>query len=139
MLTQSASFTSTPAVALAARPTARAAPVRVGARADGAFIGSATNIIMVTSTTLVLAAGRFGLAPSSKRLASASETPLRAGARHGSLAALRRRGRRWSRGTCAAAIGPAWSSRLAVTVSDKTVPRTILRLLAPLTLRALQA
>jgi photosystem I subunit 10 len=76
MLTQSASFTSTPAVALAARPTARAAPVRVGARADGAFIGSATNIIMVTSTGLVLAAGRFGLAPSSRRLASASVTPL---------------------------------------------------------------
>ncbi|GLJ46925.1 hypothetical protein SUGI_0990280 [Cryptomeria japonica] len=35
------------------------------------FIGSPTNLIMVTSTTLMLFAGRFGLAPSASRGASA--------------------------------------------------------------------
>ncbi|KAH0455682.1 hypothetical protein IEQ34_015714 [Dendrobium chrysotoxum] len=35
------------------------------------FIGSPTNIIMVTSTTLMLFAGRFGLAPSANRVATA--------------------------------------------------------------------
>ena len=39
-------------------------------RADG-YIGSATNLIMVASTGLVLAAGRFGLAPTANRLSSA--------------------------------------------------------------------
>ena len=56
---------------------ARAAPVRsqraVAARADGGYIGSSTNIIFVTSTTLLLAAGRFGLMPSSFKKASAGE------------------------------------------------------------------
>ncbi|MCS4559039.1 hypothetical protein L9G74_21710, partial [Shewanella sp. C32] len=33
-----------------------------GIRCD--YIGSATNVIMVTTTTLMLFAGRFGLAPS---------------------------------------------------------------------------
>ncbi|CAL8469584.1 g9125 [Coccomyxa elongata] len=38
-------------------------------RADG-FIGSTNNLIIVASTTLFLAAGRFGLTPSANRLAS---------------------------------------------------------------------
>jgi photosystem I subunit 10 len=50
-------------------PAARSA--RVVTRADGGYIGSATNLIMVASTGLVLAAGRFGLAPTANRLASA--------------------------------------------------------------------
>ncbi|KAI8467095.1 MAG: photosystem I reaction center subunit psaK, chloroplast precursor [Monoraphidium minutum] len=54
----------------AARPTLKvAAPSRrsVVVRADGAFLGSSTNIIMVASVGLCLAAGRFGLAPTVKR------------------------------------------------------------------------
>nr|6YAC_K Chain K, Photosystem I reaction center subunit X psaK [Pisum sativum]6YEZ_K Chain K, Photosystem I reaction center subunit X psaK [Pisum sativum]6ZOO_K Chain K, Photosystem I reaction center subunit X psaK [Pisum sativum] len=35
------------------------------------FIGSPTNLIMVTSTSLMLFAGRFGLAPSANRKATA--------------------------------------------------------------------
>ncbi|GLT65000.1 hypothetical protein SLA2020_374580 [Shorea laevis] len=35
------------------------------------YIGSPTNLIMVTSTTLMLFAGRFGLAPSANRKATA--------------------------------------------------------------------
>nr|ADU85605.1 photosystem I reaction center subunit psaK [Wolffia australiana]AEQ39043.1 putative chloroplast photosystem I reaction center subunit psaK [Wolffia arrhiza]AEQ39047.1 putative chloroplast photosystem I reaction center subunit psaK [Wolffia arrhiza] len=41
----------------------------LGARCD--FIGSPTNIIMVTATSLMLFAGRFGLAPSANRKATA--------------------------------------------------------------------
>ncbi|XP_010923661.1 photosystem I reaction center subunit psaK, chloroplastic [Elaeis guineensis] len=41
----------------------------LGARCG--FIGSPTNIIMVTTTTLMLFAGRFGLAPSANRKATA--------------------------------------------------------------------
>ncbi|CAM8985831.1 hypothetical protein QQ045_007571 [Rhodiola kirilowii] len=41
----------------------------LGARCD--FIGSSTNLIMVTSTTLMLFAGRFGLAPSANKKATA--------------------------------------------------------------------
>ncbi|KAK4399405.1 UNVERIFIED_CONTAM: Photosystem I reaction center subunit psaK, chloroplastic [Sesamum radiatum] len=41
----------------------------LGARCD--FIGSPTNLIMVTSTSLMLFAGRFGLAPSANRKATA--------------------------------------------------------------------
>ncbi|KAK4778797.1 hypothetical protein SAY86_006325 [Trapa natans] len=41
----------------------------LGARCE--FIGSSTNLIMVTSTTLMLFAGRFGLAPSANRKATA--------------------------------------------------------------------
>ncbi|KAJ8561167.1 hypothetical protein K7X08_027357 [Anisodus acutangulus] len=41
----------------------------MGARCD--FIGSSTNLIMVTSTSLMLFAGRFGLAPSANRKATA--------------------------------------------------------------------
>ncbi|KAM3386010.1 hypothetical protein ACQJBY_009579 [Aegilops geniculata] len=40
-----------------------------GIRCD--YIGSSTNIIMVTTTTLMLFAGRFGLAPSANRKATA--------------------------------------------------------------------
>ncbi|GAB2297590.1 hypothetical protein Dimus_031683 [Dionaea muscipula] len=42
---------------------------RLDVRCD--FIGSPTNLIMVTSTTLLLFAGRFGLAPSANRKATA--------------------------------------------------------------------
>lgn len=49
------------------------APVKgrgaLGARAD--FIGSTTNLIVVGSTTVFLAAARFGLAPSTNKVASA--------------------------------------------------------------------
>ncbi|KAM1138477.1 hypothetical protein COP1_036408 [Malus domestica] len=41
----------------------------LGARCD--FIGSSTNLIMVTTTSLMLFAGRFGLAPSANRKATA--------------------------------------------------------------------
>ncbi|CAO2840187.1 unnamed protein product [Amaranthus hypochondriacus] len=41
----------------------------LGARCD--YIGSPTNLIMVTSTTLMLFAGRFGLAPSANRKSTA--------------------------------------------------------------------
>ncbi|KAI5081626.1 hypothetical protein GOP47_0001369 [Adiantum capillus-veneris] len=41
----------------------------LGARCD--YIGSSTNLIMVASTTAMLFAGRFGLAPSANRKASA--------------------------------------------------------------------
>ncbi|XVF45974.1 hypothetical protein PTKIN_Ptkin02bG0250800 [Pterospermum kingtungense] len=66
------------------RPQVSAAPVRslaavqpmrrkgkgaLDARCD--FIGSSTNLIMVTTTSLMLFAGRFGLAPSANRKATA--------------------------------------------------------------------
>ncbi|XP_024392648.1 photosystem I reaction center subunit psaK, chloroplastic [Physcomitrium patens] len=41
----------------------------LGARCD--YIGSSTNLIMVASTTLMLFAGRFGLAPSANRKSTA--------------------------------------------------------------------
>ncbi|XP_059668565.1 photosystem I reaction center subunit psaK, chloroplastic [Cornus florida] len=41
----------------------------LGARCG--YIGSPTNLIMVTSTSLMLFAGRFGLAPSANRKATA--------------------------------------------------------------------
>ncbi|GJW56706.1 photosystem I subunit K [Artemisia annua] len=53
-------------VALPMKPKGKGA---LGVRCD--FIGSPTNLIMVTSTTLMLFAGRFGLAPSSNRTATA--------------------------------------------------------------------
>ncbi|KMZ65098.1 Photosystem I reaction center subunit psaK [Zostera marina] len=37
----------------------------------GDFLGSSTNIIMVTTTSLMLFAGRFGLAPSANKKATA--------------------------------------------------------------------
>ena len=43
------------------------------------FIGSPTNIIMVVTTTLFLAAGRFGLAPTANRNSTVS-LELKAGA-----------------------------------------------------------
>jgi len=40
-------------------------------RADGGYLGSTTNIIMIASTTLFLSAARFGLAPTANRNATA--------------------------------------------------------------------
>ncbi|KAL5716160.1 hypothetical protein ACHQM5_017888 [Ranunculus cassubicifolius] len=54
---------------LAAVPMRRKGNGALGARCD--FIGSPTNLIMVTSTALMLFAGRFGLAPSANRKATA--------------------------------------------------------------------
>ncbi|XP_078162702.1 photosystem I subunit K [Carex rostrata] len=42
---------------------------RMGVRCD--FIGSSTNLVMVTTTSLMLFAGRFGLAPSANRKSTA--------------------------------------------------------------------
>ncbi|KAA0052503.1 hypothetical protein IC582_017706 [Cucumis melo] len=67
------------------RPTASVAPVRslvavqpLRRRGGGAlsarcgdYIGSPTNLIMVISTSLMLFAGRFGLAPSANRKSTA--------------------------------------------------------------------
>eukprot|EP00355_Strombidium_rassoulzadegani_P000664 CAMPEP_0168614084 /NCGR_PEP_ID=MMETSP0449_2-20121227/3788_1 /TAXON_ID=1082188 /ORGANISM="Strombidium rassoulzadegani, Strain ras09" /LENGTH=122 /DNA_ID=CAMNT_0008654745 /DNA_START=75 /DNA_END=443 /DNA_ORIENTATION=- len=65
---------STPRTRVAVVPRARRS---VQTRAD--FIGSSNNLIMVASTTLCLVAGRFGLAPTTNRAASAglklSEVP----------------------------------------------------------------
>ncbi|XP_068654472.1 photosystem I reaction center subunit psaK, chloroplastic [Aristolochia californica] len=59
-----------PARSLAiAQPLRRKANGALGARCD--YIGSATNLIMVASTTLMLFAGRFGLAPSANRKSTA--------------------------------------------------------------------
>ncbi|KAI4372071.1 hypothetical protein MLD38_010353 [Melastoma candidum] len=55
--------------ASAVMPMRRKGKGALGARCD--FIGSPTNLIMVTSTTLMLFAGRFGLAPSANRKATA--------------------------------------------------------------------
>ncbi|KAL2899540.1 Photosystem I reaction center subunit psaK chloroplastic [Bienertia sinuspersici] len=52
----------------ASLPLKRKGKGALGARCD--FIGSPTNL-MVTSTTLMLFAGRFGLAPSANRKATA--------------------------------------------------------------------
>uniref|UniRef100_A0A7N0U284 Photosystem I reaction center subunit psaK, chloroplastic n=1 Tax=Kalanchoe fedtschenkoi TaxID=63787 RepID=A0A7N0U284_KALFE len=54
------------AVALPMRSKGKGA---MGARCG--FIGSPTNLIMVTSTTLMLFAGRFGLAPSANKKSTA--------------------------------------------------------------------
>ncbi|KAF5752709.1 photosystem I reaction center subunit psaK chloroplastic [Tripterygium wilfordii] len=64
-----------PATAAPAQTMAAVKPIRH--RRNGAlvtrcdFIGSPTNLIMVTSTTLMLFAGRFGLAPSANKKATA--------------------------------------------------------------------
>ncbi|KAL0305442.1 UNVERIFIED_CONTAM: Photosystem I reaction center subunit psaK, chloroplastic [Sesamum calycinum] len=54
---------------VAVQPMGRKGQGALGARCD--FIGSPTNLIMVTSTSLMLFAGRFGLAPSANRKATA--------------------------------------------------------------------
>ena len=41
-------------------------------RVQCGYIGSPTNLIIVTTTTLMLLAGRFGLAPSANRKATAA-------------------------------------------------------------------
>ncbi|KAB1222719.1 Photosystem I reaction center subunit psaK, chloroplastic [Morella rubra] len=53
----------------ASQPMRRKGKGALGARCD--FIGSPTNVIMVASTSLMLFAGRFGLAPSANRKATA--------------------------------------------------------------------
>ncbi|KAM1032753.1 hypothetical protein ACFX14_036276 [Malus domestica] len=52
-----------------AQPMRRKGQGALGARCD--FIGSSTNLIMLTTTSLMLFAGRFGLAPSANRKATA--------------------------------------------------------------------
>ncbi|PIA25096.1 hypothetical protein AQUCO_12500009v1 [Aquilegia coerulea] len=52
-----------------AQPIRRRGKGALGVRCD--FIGSPTNLIMVSATTLMLFAGRFGLAPSANRKATA--------------------------------------------------------------------
>ncbi|XP_022885528.1 photosystem I reaction center subunit psaK, chloroplastic-like [Olea europaea var. sylvestris] len=54
---------------VAAQPMKHKGQGALGARCD--FIGSPTNLIMVTSTSLMLFAGRFGLAPSANRKGTA--------------------------------------------------------------------
>nr|GMD87959.1 photosystem I reaction center subunit psaK, chloroplastic [Ipomoea batatas] len=54
---------------VALQPMKRRGRGALGARCD--FIGSPTNLIMVTATSLMLFAGRFGLAPSANRKATA--------------------------------------------------------------------
>ncbi|KIY99272.1 Photosystem I reaction center subunit psaK [Monoraphidium neglectum] len=68
-LAQRTSFAAktNPSLKVAApRASRRSVVVRADGFADG-FIGSPTNIIMVASTGLTLAAGRLGLAPTVKR------------------------------------------------------------------------
>mmetsp|Transcript_22781 Transcript_22781/g.63256 ORF Transcript_22781/g.63256 Transcript_22781/m.63256 type:complete len:125 (-) Transcript_22781:52-426(-) len=72
--TQIKSFTGMRAApSLKTTRVVRAAPLRsrqtLQTRAD--FIGSSNNLIMVASTTLCLVAGRFGLAPTTNKAASA--------------------------------------------------------------------
>jgi photosystem I subunit 10 len=50
-------------------PSRRQAKGALGAQCG--YLGSATNLIMIGSTTALLVAGRFGLAPSSTRTATA--------------------------------------------------------------------
>ncbi|XP_041025926.1 photosystem I reaction center subunit psaK, chloroplastic-like [Juglans microcarpa x Juglans regia] len=54
---------------VAIQPMRRKGKGALGARCD--FIGSPTNLIIVASTSLMLFAGRFGLAPSANRKATA--------------------------------------------------------------------
>ncbi|KAL1555763.1 photosystem I reaction center subunit psaK, chloroplastic-like [Salvia divinorum] len=54
---------------VAVQPMRRRGQGALGARCD--FIGSPTNLIMITATSLMLFAGRFGLAPSANRKATA--------------------------------------------------------------------
>ncbi|XP_023004013.1 photosystem I reaction center subunit psaK, chloroplastic-like [Cucurbita maxima] len=54
---------------VAVQPLKRSGGGALSARCD--FIGSPTNLIMVTSTSLMLFAGRFGLAPSANRKSTA--------------------------------------------------------------------
>ncbi|XVF00510.1 hypothetical protein REPUB_Repub04eG0007400 [Reevesia pubescens] len=64
-------ISATPVRSLAAvQPMKRKGKGALGARCGG-YIGSPTNLIMVTTTTLMLFAGRFGLAPSANRKATA--------------------------------------------------------------------
>ncbi|KAM1032752.1 hypothetical protein ACFX14_036276 [Malus domestica] len=62
------SFSNVQSMAIA-QPMRRKGQGALGARCD--FIGSSTNLIMLTTTSLMLFAGRFGLAPSANRKATA--------------------------------------------------------------------
>ncbi|KAM1792596.1 hypothetical protein ACFX12_036441 [Malus domestica] len=62
------SFSNVQSMAIA-QPMRRKGQGALGAPCD--FIGSSTNLIMVTTTSLMLFAGRFGLAPSANRKATA--------------------------------------------------------------------
>ncbi|EOA36320.1 hypothetical protein CARUB_v10010631mg [Capsella rubella] len=62
-------ISAAPVQGLAVQSMRRKGTGALGAKCD--FIGSSTNLIMVTSTTLMLFAGRFGLAPSANRKATA--------------------------------------------------------------------
>uniref|UniRef100_A0A2N9HWB0 PSI-K n=1 Tax=Fagus sylvatica TaxID=28930 RepID=A0A2N9HWB0_FAGSY len=63
-------FSVAPVRSLAAiQPMRRKGKGALGARCG--FIGSPTNLIIVTSTTLMLFAGRFGLAPTANRKSTA--------------------------------------------------------------------
>ncbi|KAI4297454.1 hypothetical protein L6164_037345 [Bauhinia variegata] len=63
-------FSAAPVQSLVSvQPMKRRGKGALGARCD--FIGSPTNLIMVASTSLMLFAGRFGLAPSANRKATA--------------------------------------------------------------------
>ncbi|KAF3450346.1 hypothetical protein FNV43_RR06426 [Rhamnella rubrinervis] len=65
------SISSAPVKSLVSvQPMRRKGNGALGARC-GDFIGSPTNLIMVTSTSLMLFAGRFGLAPSANRKSTA--------------------------------------------------------------------
>ncbi|XP_057763915.1 photosystem I reaction center subunit psaK, chloroplastic isoform X2 [Salvia miltiorrhiza] len=61
--------TLSPVKNLVTVPMRRRGQGALGARCD--FIGSPTNLIMITATSLMLFAGRFGLAPSANRKATA--------------------------------------------------------------------
>uniref|UniRef100_A0A5B6ZXE3 Photosystem I reaction center subunit psaK, chloroplastic n=1 Tax=Davidia involucrata TaxID=16924 RepID=A0A5B6ZXE3_DAVIN len=63
------SFVSPVQSLVAVQPMKRRGKGALGARCN--FIGSPTNLIMVVSTSLMLFAGRFGLAPSANRKATA--------------------------------------------------------------------
>ncbi|KAL9270801.1 Photosystem I reaction center subunit psaK, chloroplastic-like protein [Drosera capensis] len=70
---QSKALRTSPALfaksSVAGMPMVRRWSGRLSVRCD--FIGSSTNLIMVASTSLMLFAGRFGLAPSANRKATA--------------------------------------------------------------------
>mmetsp|Transcript_6816 Transcript_6816/g.13549 ORF Transcript_6816/g.13549 Transcript_6816/m.13549 type:complete len:118 (-) Transcript_6816:146-499(-) len=69
MQTSVSTIRATPLVAKTAAPRTQARRTHQVVRAE--YLGSATNQIMILSTTLPLVAGRFGLAPTANKNASA--------------------------------------------------------------------
>ncbi|KAH7836765.1 hypothetical protein Vadar_005385 [Vaccinium darrowii] len=63
------SSSASPIQMVGLQPMRRGGRGRLDVRCD--FIGSPTNLIMVSTTSLMLFAGRFGLAPSANRKATA--------------------------------------------------------------------